>query len=66
MFIAHKELSIQNSIRQLHMISARQGSQVNSHFLLHTQHSYCWEEATLWDVDLPHSHSLAISCEEYL
>jgi hypothetical protein len=66
MFTAHKELFIQNSTRQLPAISACQRPQVNSHFLLHTQHSYCWEEAALWDVDLPHAHSLAISCEEYL
>lgn len=66
MFIAHKELLIQNSTRQLHLTSAREGSQVNSYFLLHAQHPYCWEEAALRNVHLSHSHSLAIPREENL
>lgn len=53
-------------IKQLHTVSACQWSQVNTHFLLHTQHSYCRKEATLWDADLSHAYSLAIACEENL
>jgi hypothetical protein len=67
-FIAHKELFIQKKccIKQLHTISACKWSQVNTHFLLHTQHSYCRKEASLWDADLSHTYSLAISREENL
>jgi hypothetical protein len=66
MFVVHKESFTQNSIKQLHINSARKGSQVNSYLLLCAQHSYCWEEATLWDIDLSCTHNLAISCEENL
>jgi hypothetical protein len=50
----------------LRTVSARQGPQVHTHFLLHTQHSYRREEAALWDADLSHTYSLAVACEENL